>query len=769
MRLCKHIAILLLSLLYLSDKTNAAQPFSKILWLNESNTPIQVNCIAQDKHDLIWLGTEKGLYRFDGRDLTLINTIDNLPVTTVTPANNTIWIGFDNGTIGQLKDGRFSVKKLDTDIPESAISAINVLSDNILLVSTEGQGVYFVTNTGSYQVTNRFKLSDNFVYQTVVIGNSALVATDQGINEITYKSKNDIAINTYTTQNGLPDNIVRVIKPMQNKCWSWIGTHQGGLAFYCSKKKTIWAPQTGTHWQWGQINDILPIGDNLAWICTESGYLIKATVADSTHLNIEVFPYTDNKLKKLLVDKTGNIWCATNTGLRLFTAAYMSDIPLQDNYSLSSVTAITCGVKNTIWVAQGKQLFKLTDNKLKHHYTAPESITSLYSDDNNTLWIGTFGQGLYRLSGSNAIKVTGIAPLHHESVLDIEGQQNKMWIAGLNGIEELEVENEHVSLIKIHNKHSGIGSDYVYEIFNENSDNIWMATDGAGVCKYRNGKYTLWDTSSGMISKVIYGLTKDGKGNIWASTLNKGLLKLEENRWMNFNREHGLQDLNISAINTTGSGHIIIVHAKGIDILYPESNDFRHFNRRLGIGMDSVSRQLGLTTKDKQGNVYVPYQGGIIRFNNIQRHESIAPNVYISGISAYLKEPSLTKHRFKHSQNHISFYFEGVNFSNPEHLFFRYKLEGYNDMWVETRDEAITFPQLQSGTYTFRVQASMNNSFNNFNEASYTFTIAKPFWQQIWFLIFVALLVWGVSYVYIRIREKKHQKSIVSTKRTHAF
>lgn len=90
----------------------------------------------------------------------------------------------------------------------------------------------------------------------------------------------------------------------------------------------------------------------------------------------------------------------------------------------------------------------------------------------------------------------------------------------------------------------------------------------------------------------------------------------------------------------------------------------------------------------------------------------------------------------------------------PDKLHYRYKLDGYSNSWIVTNDESATFPQLSPGTYTFRVQASLNNVFSKSNEVRYTFTITKPFWQALWFIGLVAALIIGLIYAYIRAREK---------------
>lgn len=742
----------------------AHRPFSKDIWLNETNVAVKVNCLVQDNDNYLWLGTDEGLFYYNGRVCSQVNTDTDVPVTAISISGNKKIVGFGDGRLGIWDGAAFRLKKLQGDIPAKAISAIQVVADNIFIIATVGQGLYLVHHGYCSHFTMANGLTDDYIYTIISPATTVLLAaSDQGVNEIRYANEK-ISVNHFTTSNGLPDNIVRVIKPMQQKHWSWLGTHQGGVALYCSKTRQTWTPSTGKRWIWGQVNDILPIGDDKAWVCTQSGYLLKVRLADEETLEVQAYEYPGQRLYKLLMDSTGNIWCATNTGLKMITAEYVSAIPLPAPFALQDITAMVCDGNTELWVAQKEKLYSISladDNaQLQLRYVSRTPVTHLFCDKNAVLWAGTFGDGLwYSADHKYFTKITGIQPLEKESILDISGKENRLWIAGLNGVEELSVdEGNHVSLVKLHNKSTGIGSDYVYEIYHDRDGNTWMATDGAGVCMYSNGKYTHWDSTAGMISNVAYNITEDASGRIWASTFNKGLLIFNGEKWENLDNDNGLQSLRISALSPTHNGSMLVVNANGVEEWQQRTRMFRHFERRLGIGIDSVSATLNLVAADTAGNVYIPYQDGLMRFGKYNYPVNITPSVKITSLNTFFRETHLEREHFNYGENHITFKYDGINFANPEQLFYRYKLAGYNDEWIITRDESVTFPQLPSGDYKFIVQVSMNGLFTGYGEAYHSFTIARPYWQQWWFILLAAGLVWGVSYIYIRTRERNLRK-----------
>lgn len=116
------------------------------------------------------------------------------------------------------------------------------------------------------------------------------------------------------------------------------------------------------------------------------------------------------------------------------------------------------------------------------------------------------------------------------------------------------------------------------------------------------------------------------------------------------------------------------------------------------------------------------------------------------------------KHDFKPDENYFHFKYTGINFIHTRALKYRYKLEGYYDDWIVTDEESVTFPNLPHGDYKFRVQASIYPDFMNAVEDSYSFHIATPFYQEPWFIIIVILFLAGITYAYVRTREKQLKK-----------
>jgi hypothetical protein len=432
--------------------------------------------------------------------------------------------------------------------------------------------------------------------------------------------------------------------------------------------------------------------------------------------------------------------------------------------------AILCDNKNNIWQGTVKGVIKYFNDSTKHQqkFTIREldertDITALYQDIYNRIWIGTMGKGIFLLDEKTG-KYRSVDEndfLQKSSVLSITGKGNTVFVSSLEGACEFKF-GEDASFTKKFSYNnftniSSIGTNYIYNIFKDSKDNIWFATDGKGITVFRNGKMTNYNEANGLKDEVIYSITEDIKGNIWFSTHNNGVYKYDGNKFTNYSVANGLSDLNISAVKTDKAGNILIVYKKGIDVLDPATGQVSYINGNQGIKEINV-QDLGTVSQDTSGGMMVSTSDGILYYhalpNAIHR-----PQTILESVALFLDTTDISvKHNFSYDQNSFSFSFLGIYYTDPESVNYQYQLEGLSNEWIPTKDRSITFPKLSPGKYTFRVRSSINQMFNNSNEASYEFVIEKPFWTSWWFILSSILIITALVLWYVKAREKSVKK-----------
>ena len=131
----------------------------------------------------------------------------------------------------------------------------------------------------------------------------------------------------------------------------------------------------------------------------------------------------------------------------------------------------------------------------------------------------------------------------------------------------------------------------------------------------------------------------------------------------------------------------------------------------------------------------------------------------MENVQLYLSDVEINRPGdYNSDQNTFQFYFTGLYYTNPEEIRYQYKLDGLDTGWISTRDRNVSFLRLQPGKYRFHVRSSLNENFENANEATYDFVIAKPIWKRYWFIALVILCSGGLLYWYIKNREKNLKK-----------
>ena len=114
-------------------------------------------------------------------------------------------------------------------------------------------------------------------------------------------------------------------------------------------------------------------------------------------------------------------------------------------------------------------------------------------------------------------------------------------------------------------------------------------------------------------------------------------------------------------------------------------------------------------------------------------------------------------------QNHLTFELGSIYFTNPDDVFYKYKLEGIDKAYAITVNPWIIYPSLPPGKYTLKVIGITKSSSKSINEINYSFEIKKAFYQTRFFQIFIILLLLGtgalLAYVSTRGKQKRKQKA----------
>ncbi|WP_158860076.1 sensor histidine kinase [Lunatibacter salilacus] len=293
-----------------------------------------------------------------------------------------------------------------------------------------------------------------------------------------------------------------------------------------------------------QLGKIAASGHDL-WFVSKGGILevldlLSNTFRKVTHLGEEQVPIPF--VSDLFFDKEGNLWIGTlNDGVFYYDrkANTVSRFGTNDvdNAGLSSnqIRSIYQDRQENIWILTPSGLNRIENGRIKQYLE--ETDTNVATEDNTgRLWVGTLRSGLFfKEAGANEFRqFEGFEnyPIAKDLIVEAihADQENNLWV-GTYGKGLYVIQLNYTSFVNlmpdIRNPYS-IGFQDILTIHEDSNGGIWVGTDGGGVSYYRKQfnnfrRITDQNVSSGISIEQIRAITTDADGQVWIGTSGQGL------------------------------------------------------------------------------------------------------------------------------------------------------------------------------------------------------------------------------------------------------
>ena len=417
---------------------------------------------------------------------------------------------------------------------------------------------------------------------------------------------------------------------------------------------------------------------------------------------------TDENGNLLIVSSTSQLftWKLSTQELELLSSAIFSE---ENGYVVNRLLErpiIFPDGKNNLWIAQDEGLAKFnTITKEVELLTYPESdpnykefreLRALNMDQYGTLWIGTYKNGIYLFNPSTKI---------------------------FSHIDES----------------SGLSHPEVLEIFKDDQGNMWVGTgDGVNLWHENVQQFTSFQSdksvSDSLLGSIVQDVHQSRDGNIWIAT-QKGLnlYQPDTQSFKHYSRENGLPTSLIRAIADDKMGNLWLTTNKGISKLNPNSGDIRNYDSQNGLlGLNYYPNSL---VSGDDETLFTSSQRGIEYFDSssIEENESefklVLTGFNKMGQPFILDRPYsyVTDIELSYLDYFFSFEFSVLDFISPNKNKYAYKLEGYDDNWIDIGNRNIaSFTNLDGGFYKLLVKAT--NSSGKWGEEilSINLSISPP-------------------------------------------
>ncbi|HEY9256722.1 ligand-binding sensor domain-containing protein, partial [Chitinophaga sp.] len=588
MRYLFGLVLLLQSLIVLSQ--NEHYNFSKLnTYTGLSHN--QVNAVLKDPDGFLWFGTTYGLNRYDGYFCRIFH-----------------------------KDHNDS-----TSLKDNYILSLYELPERKMWVSTTGGACIYNPDTEKFNADynsylHSIGLPDGAIMKIVkgYDGRYWFLYNDKGLYLF---SANDKSVKPFKQQRNPPAEKITSIKETKDGKL-WLVYQSGLLEKYDIKDEQVSFSSTTLQKQhkWKSPFDLFIDCDGDIWLWHYNDALFLFHPQDNTirqfgknsfqaRLNSEL-------ISQVVQDNNGLIWVGTDHGgITLidkkngYTSSYLLNNP-NDPKSISqnSITTIYKDDQDVIWLGtykQGVNYYNSNIVQFPYYHHRESDAKSLQFDDVNrfvedragNIWIGTNGGGLIYFdrknntfrqylhdpSNSNSLSNNVIVSLWID-------QEGILWVGtylgGLNSFDGRKFTHYRHN----DNDSSSLADDTVWELFEDREQYLWIGTLGGGLDRFdkKTNRFNHYRSGGGLLlSNYISSLMEDRKGNLWVGA-NAGIAVLDKNKsaavfYQHSNKKNSLSNDDIFCMLEDSKGRIWIGTREGLNLFNEQSKEFQTFTTANGL------------------------------------------------------------------------------------------------------------------------------------------------------------------------------------------
>jgi len=393
----------------------------------------------------------------------------------------------------------------------------------------------------------------------------------------------------YTVANGLGSSSVNHIF-QDSKGYLWFATQGGGASRFNGSAFQNFTKADGL-----VNNDVTYITeDNKGniWIATAGGVSEFNGIAFHNYTGKEGI--TDGVVYAIHADEQNKIWFATqDNGIKIYDGSTFDSLTTANGLSTNEIYCIAQDTSGNYWFGLANGIAKYQDGKIFSYADSTPikgyAYFSVFADKNNTVWFGSIGNGVVKITNENQIQ-----KLELPAVLQ---------------------------------------NDFIGGIAQDKKGNSWFATDH-GLLKYYGKEFKLFSEQEGLSVNVAQTVYCDYEGNIWTGTLGGGVNLLSSEAFVHYTDKHGLASKNITCIHPAGhNATYYIGTGEGVYVFKPAENQFNKIS-----GIEEIEHaNITSLSVDANENLWLCAQEGIFilnkqgsRFTLSKKYDAIAGERIVS-------------------------------------------------------------------------------------------------------------------------------------------
>jgi PAS domain S-box-containing protein len=752
---------------YSLDRDRSITQFYHTAWSEKDGAPSQISALAQTTDGYLWVGSARGLFRFDGVKFEEYQPqpgvelpSHNIYSLMATPDGG-LWIAFRPTGTGFLKNGFLTVLTRPEEMPASPIHCFALDHDGTLWAGTE-TGLELRQGTRWILIGNDWNLPPEMVRDILVDPESTLwVANMKTIAFLKRGSK------AFVPTGAVGKDVITFAQAPNGRVW--FSDWNGAIRPVPTPGRNSEAEDPAVILN--NLHKFLFDRDGALWITRSDSGVVRIRHPEklgnrklgAQDPELESFRekdgFTGGVAAEILEDREGDIWVGCSKGLDRFRHSQVVPVALPRRHDELTLLA---GQDGEVWIGttSDEPLVDIRGERPFVFEKTGEEVSSVFRDSNEDVWWGGH-RGVWRQTGTTFKRF----PLPNDVVPDWiyeimpGGADGGLWIK----LGDIGFLHFNQGVWNLHDWPKGVPSAGTFRYgpsatYRDPSGREWLGYTSGHVCVLAGEKGTLYSQNDGLDVgriKVIRGLGQ----HIWVGG-ERGLMFFNEGRFRRVAVASGEQFGAVSGIVETTDGSLWLNEMTGIIEIPPEEirqfvvDSNHHVNYRRFDYLDGLpgAAQMNFTNSTaveaSDGRLWFATDGGFAWIDPARLvTNTIPPPISILSIGSEKgHQPIANAVKFAPGTRTVEIDYTALSLSIPERVRFRYKLEGLDADWqdVGTRRQAY-FSNLAPRQYRFRVIACNNDGVWNEAGSSLEFSIMPAYYQTTWFFVtclaaFVVLL-----------------------------
>jgi signal transduction histidine kinase/ligand-binding sensor domain-containing protein/AraC-like DNA-binding protein/CheY-like chemotaxis protein len=585
----------------------------------------------------------------------------------------------------------------------------------------------------------------------------------------------------------------------------WLGSYDNGIAVLDTLRQTFSFkranPQNHRALASNTISRIYCDKSGTIWVCCQNGKLNRYDHNTGIFNKLDGDPLVStalsaNSVSAMVEDRSGNRWIGSH-GNGIFLLNKQKNCFKSYNMLTGRKHSLPGNVVSSFTeLGNGKIILStdgggicVFDRKSETFETFNEqnglssnAVTKLIKEDDQTVWIATWGGGLSKFNLQTRKFENFLAnpkdkfSLVYNNLKDVVLDGKTTWVVTHGeGVVQFNTETK-----KFISHKSGIPTPFDYykptwgnSLLVDSKKRIWFSTsaslllyDGKKLQYFNDKFFKQRKNSSDFINMTL----EDHSGQIWIVT-DRGIDRYDEvaKKCIQF---EGVPDLpqNPQAMVEDLNHNLWISSSDGLSCLNAARNKIRHYSTLHGLpGKEFVPRA---AFRLKDGTLLFGGTFGFVLFHPDSLHEnSEKPTVLLTElrINQQVQQPgssvlpkalqAFDTLELTYNQDIITLELVGLDFSNPDILGFSYQLAGFNDQWLPLdQSRTLTIPNLAPGSYALRIKATKNGKEVAVVNPALVLIIHPRWWMTWWFKILIVVLLIGIVSLIIYFKTQSLKK-----------